>query len=62
MILHNPFFLILIVLMAITLIHANSMDGAQMPRRKYSFTQTLIGVIFNFLLIYFAIVYAIAHS
>jgi len=61
MIFSNPYFVILIVLMGITLIHVNYMDGAQMPPRKYSFTQTLVGIIFNFVLIYCAVAWATAH-
>lgn len=61
MIFSNPFFTILVMLMAISLIYANYMDGAVMPERKYNFNHTLISVLINFALLYGAVMWATTH-
>ena len=61
MILTNPFFLILIFFMFTSLAFASQMDGKPMPEREYNFTNTMIGVLINFLLIFGAVVWAAYH-
>jgi hypothetical protein len=61
MIFSNPFFTLLVIFMAISLIYANYMDGAVMPERRYNFTHTLISVLLNFALIYGAVMWAASH-
>ena len=61
MILGNPFFVIMIIFMMLSLMYANYMDGAVMPERRYSFNQALFSVLFNFALVYGAVSWAASH-
>lgn len=61
MILSNPFFLIQVIFMVGALAWANYMDGAEMPPRRYNFTQTFVSVVINFFLLYGAVLWAHAH-
>ena len=60
MIFHNPYFVFLMVLMAISLISASVNDGLT-RQDTTSFMTTLLGTTVQFLLIYGAVTWAVTH-
>lgn len=61
MIFSNPYFVILIIFMALSLWWAYANDGEPMPERHYSVFQTFFGILINFFLIYGAVMWAATH-
>lgn len=62
MMLLNPFILIIIVLGFVSIAFASYMDGVEQPQRNYNFNHTLIAVMFNWLLVFGAVFWALAHQ
>jgi len=61
MIFNNPFFVILIIFMGISLWWTYANDGELMPERRYNVFTTFFGIVINFFLIYGAVMWAATH-